>query len=299
MIEDSYITSPCRLQVGCQFFLSQLTWPKVFSRHVVNKLNHQSPFRMCMFSRPVISVSATNIFARAGEGDLQYLVYSMTIKAKEALAMVLPLPAKNGTDEKSLNFIDLKRYPDFFADLGKGFPALPAWEGAAHPNPSSATLSAMKLEVVQVGEFEASFVPTVKDFPRLDERFRLPADTWKKLREYQSYGFAVFKLKPGAATIHPMAFSFPRRNPKQLFFPTVHIHDGKVHAKAHFDHALYCQPSEQASLPIYNWAESYTHPARFMQVDKAKGLIVPDQHCYRQKMRGLLANRDTFLSTTA
>jgi hypothetical protein len=40
------------------------------------------------------------------------------------------------------------------------------------------TWSASKLEVIQVGDFEASFVPTVKDFSRLDERFRLPSAVW-------------------------------------------------------------------------------------------------------------------------
>jgi hypothetical protein len=60
----------------------------------------------------------------------------------------------------------------------------------------------------------------VKDFSRLDERFRLPVDTWNQLPAHHDYGFAVFKLKPGVATVHPMAFSFPRRDQKTLFFHT-------------------------------------------------------------------------------
>ncbi len=32
-----------------------------------------------------------------------------------------------------------------------------------------------------------------------------------------------------------------------------------------------------------------------MQVDKTKGIVLPDQHCYKREMHGLLANRDTFL----
>lgn len=254
---------------------------------------------MCCFSRPVTSVSATNIFARQAEGDLQYLVYSMTIKAKEALAMVLPLPVKEASGEKAVKFIDLKDYAEFFSDLLKGFPPPPAPASATRGKYSVTPLSGRPLEVVQVGDFEASFVPTVNDFDRLDERFRLPTDTWKKLPDYQSYGFAVFKLKPGAATIHPMAFSFPRRDASKLFFPTVHIHDGKVHPKAQFDHALYCQPSATVALDTVNWEESYTHPVNFMNMDKARGLIAPNLHCYRQQMRGMLANRDTFLNTVA
>jgi len=193
---------------------------------------------MCCFSRPVQSVSATHIFARAGADGRQFLVYSMTLRTKEELAMVLPLPVKPGSGEKAVSFIDLKDYPDFFADLRKGFP-----EPLAQPTPGKTrSLGATpdeKLEVVTVGNFEASFVPTIADFARLDERFRLPPGTWEKLPAYRDHGFAVFKLKSGEAKIHPMAFSFPRANPAELFFPTVHIHDGKVHERAKFDHVLY------------------------------------------------------------
>jgi hypothetical protein len=55
---------------------------------------------MCCFSRPVISVSATNIFARAAEDGRQFLVYSMTLNAKDDLAMVLPLPVKIGETKR-------------------------------------------------------------------------------------------------------------------------------------------------------------------------------------------------------
>src|SRR5207248_7445223 len=111
------------------------------------------------------------------------------------------------------------------------------WQGRALPH--SASKSDGLLNVVDVGSFEASFVPTIPDFERLDERFRLPTGTWDQLPQYKQYGFTVFKLKPGAKVIHPMAFEFPRAAPARLFFPTVHIHDGKVHDTATFDHALY------------------------------------------------------------
>ena len=52
---------------------------------------------MCCFSRPVDSVSATNIFARSGAGGRQLIAYSMTLRAGEDLAMILPLPIKPGS----------------------------------------------------------------------------------------------------------------------------------------------------------------------------------------------------------
>lgn len=253
---------------------------------------------MCCFSRPVISVSATNIFARAAENGRQFLVYSMTLNATDDLAMVLPLPVKSGTDEKDVSFIDLSGYADFFADLRSGFP-VPITKSLGTRGVQVTPLSGHPLTVVSVGNFDASFVPTVKDFSRLDERFRLPDDTWKKLPDYRDFGFAVFKLKPGAATVHPMAFSFPRRDTKTLFFPTVHIHDGRVHPKAGFDHALYCQASEHQPLVLREWRESDRLANAFMKVDKAKGLIAASQHCYQKQMHGTLPNRDTLVSIAA
>ena len=252
---------------------------------------------MCCFSQPVVSVSATNIFARPADEGSQFIVYSMTLKARSDLAMVLPLPVKNGTDENGLTFIDLSDYPGFFADLRKGFPA-PAVTAGTKGRAYEAT-AAPALAVIQVGSFEASFVPTSKDFSRLDERFRISDAAWKKLPTYSDYGFAVFKLKSGESKVHPMAFSFPRRNTKSLFFPTVHIHDGEVHSRAKFDHTLYCQPGELERPTIHEWQESYANASRFMTVDKSKGLILGDQHCYQKQLRGMLPNRDTLVSTFA
>lgn len=251
---------------------------------------------MCCFSKPVISVSATNIFARPADSGRQYVVYSMTLNAKDDLAMILPLPVKLASGENAVNFVDLSGYPEFFADLRRGFPEIVAYSLGADYARSVPASASKKLEVVRVGSFEASFVPSVNDFTRLDERFRLPTNTWAQLPGYSDHGFAVFKLKSGNAKVHPMAFSFPRRDAKTLFFPTVHIHDGKVHPKADFDHALYCQPGERERPEIHDWEESDADARRFMQVDKTKGMILADQHCYRKELRGTLPNRDTSIS---
>ena len=148
---------------------------------------------MCMFTGPVTSVSSTKIFARAGKGDDQFLVYQMSFEADQSVAMVLPLPVKSGSGEKAVKFINLKDYPDFFVDVESGFPLPPI---TSHGDRSeNIALSAGVLEVVQVGNFEASFVPTMKDFSRLDARFRLPDNAWKVLPGYKDFGFAVFKLE--------------------------------------------------------------------------------------------------------
>jgi hypothetical protein len=248
---------------------------------------------MCCFSRPVQKVADTNIFARSSRDGRQFLVYSMTLSAKEDLAMILPIPVPENAPEDAVRFINLEKYPNFFDDMRAGFPEpLPP---AAALGGRGRTLKAEPLPVVDVGSFEASFVPTVADFKRLDERFRLPADVWDKLPAYKHYGFAVFKLKKGAKKIHPMAFEFPRAVPETLFFPTVHIHDGKVHPKANFDHALYCQLGEQERPQMLHWRESPQPARNFIKTDLAKGIITPDAHCYQRKLRGSLRNTDTLV----
>lgn len=247
---------------------------------------------MCCFSRPVDYVAGTNIFARPAKGAGQYLVYSMSLKAGDELAMILPIPTPKGSKEDAVEFINLEKYPDFFEDMRSGFPVPPT----RGPAPGSLGLKddSHKLKVVDVGAFVASFVPAVKDFGRLDEQFRLPDGTWDKLPQYRDYGFAVFKLKKGEQKVHPMAFQFPRADKSKLFFPTVHIHDGKVHDRAKFDHALFCQGVDAAGL---RWEESPRLAETFMtKLDQAKGVLDPKGHVYRKKMVGTFKNEDVWVA---
>lgn len=208
--------------------------------------------------------------------------------------MVLPIPVRAGVPENDVQFVNLKEYADFFKDLQKGFPVPVA--SKSRSKSAVTTAPAAALEVYDVGDFEASFVPTVKDFARLDKRFQLPEGTWEKLPQYKNYGFAVFKLKAGAKTVHPMAFSFSRADASKLFFPTVHIHDGEVHKKAEFDHVLYVQPRTNQSLELRGWEESESPAGNFVDQKKAKGLVAANEHCYRKAMHGMLANADTWVA---
>ena len=200
---------------------------------------------MCLFSQTVALVSDTHIFARV-ERDRQFLAYEMKVSTPKETAMILPLPVREGSGEDALRFIDLSAYPEFFDDLDTLF---------YHPQAAIASLeagdflAAPLLEVHRVGEFEASYVPSLDDFSRLDPRFNLPPKTWAALPRVSDFGFAVFQLRAGGARpIHPMAFSFPTRWADTAFFPTVHVHDGEAHEQAHFDHKLYLQLNEEAVL---------------------------------------------------
>lgn len=250
---------------------------------------------MCCFSRPVDVVADTNIFAREAKGGGQYLVYSMKFKAGEDLAMILPIPTPKGSAEDAVKFISLEKYAGLFDDLRKGFPVPVPPRLKDDSNPPKAGKLDKPLVVVEVGDFIASFVPAIKDFARLDEKFRLPDGVWDKLPQYKDFGFAVFKLKKpekGESKVHPMAFAFPRADKRVLFFPTVHIHDGKVTAKAGFDHSLFCQVSGDAPL---QWEESPGLAESFVKVKAAVGIVDGNAHVYRRLMKGSFDNKDVLV----
>ena len=246
---------------------------------------------MCCFSGKVDVVLNTNIFARAAKGGGQYLVYSMQFKSADDLAMILPIPTPKDSPEDAVKFINLEKYADFFVDLGKGF--LESGDPTRKGKDDKPTKS---LVVIEVGSFVASFVPAVKDFAKLDQQFRLPESVWEKLPQYKDFGFAVFKLKKpqkGEEKVHPMAFEFPRLDKEILFFPTVHIHDGSVPAKAGFDHSLFCQVAGDAPQ---NWEESSALAETFVKVKETQGIVDPNTHVYRKLMKGTFENKDVGVS---
>jgi hypothetical protein len=248
---------------------------------------------MCCFSRPVSHVGSTRIFARFLDGVNQCIVYEMTVSVSEELAMILPIPVVQPAEEDAVKFTDFSSYPGFFGDLAKAYP-IPvesAYQGDSRNGPFAGT--GKPLEVQKVGSFNASFVPTIKDFSRLDAQFRLDDAVWKSLPQYKDFGFAVFKLRKGSQYLHPMAFRFPSRTPGKIFFPTVHIHDGKVHEMEDFDHRLYAQAWKTAVIKGPQWEESEKNAGQFVNQMKSKDFIWGGGHLYKRDIVGQAKNEDT------
>lgn len=260
---------------------------------------------MCCFSRPVKFVGKTRIFARDAGGGDQLLVYAMDVELDAELAMVLPIPVPKGSPDGAVRFVSLEGYPRFFDDLESAFPEdyLTAPQAKGGPF-RSASMPKPKLEVFDVGLFEASFVPHRADFERLDERFRLPERVWDDLPMYADHGFAVFRLKPkkrgffrfgsNKQSVHPMAFRFPRRDPRELFFPTLHVHDGVVEGSARFDHTLFCQ-AEGVLEALLPWTESIGPLGSKVSAERAHGLIDAARPGRRTGLHGSMPNTDVVL----
>ena len=133
---------------------------------------------------------------------------------------------------------------------------------------------------------------------------------WQALPDYDDWGFAVFKLRPMSrrTNVHPMALDFPRRNPDELFFPTVHVHNGRFEPRATFDHLPFCQDVDRMRLdrwnrssqfefpdhPLYRWI---TSPWELGEViaDRARGIVRADLRCHTFHIRGSYPNVDVVI----
>jgi hypothetical protein len=194
---------------------------------------------MCCFSGTVEDVAATRIFARMAGATRQLIAYEMELRATEPIAMILAVPTPPASPADSVRFIALDGYPRLFEDLYRA-----TMYGSLGPGHEPA------LAVQVVGDYVASFVPTLADFARLDPRFRIPPNTVELVPGYHDFGFVVFQLRATRhrSRVHPMAFDFPTRDPRRLFFPLLHVHDGALHAEATFDHILFAQGIGRARL---------------------------------------------------
>lgn len=280
-------------------------------------------------ARTPLSVEDTMIFARRVGADSQILAYQMALRAGDAVAMVLPLPVGSRDEERALEFLSMEKCADFFARIKR---ALPVWEDGYDDEPAGFMLGGDAparpcLEVKMVGAFEASFVPSIADFDRLDPRFRMAPELWSTLGDYGDWGFAVFQLRDvarhSAAPVHPMALRFVTRRPESLFFPTVHIHDGRVHANARFDHHLSFQ-AEVSGFAVERWfvdgLETANHAAAPQErkghiqwnrgsaipsmlyrsgPGEAAAVLDPELPVHAFGMKDLLPNRDTWLHLDA
>jgi hypothetical protein len=193
---------------------------------------------MCMMVAPA-NVQMTSIFATR-HGGKQVLVYEAAVMTAVSNAMVLPIPIQSPST--NVDLLDLSDYSEFFSSLYVHFvdtrPPPPIGYGAPPSSPPP-----QRLEVFTVGSFEASIVPSLDDFQRLDARFRLPAGLHAVLAaRYLDWAFVVYHLAPGNLRLHPFGVAFESRYTEHLFFPTVHFHDGAdAPTDANFAHAFFAQ----------------------------------------------------------
>jgi hypothetical protein len=246
--------------------------------------------------KPQLHVSVTQLFARLADG-VQWLAYSMLLATPSDVAMVLPLPVARDAED-ALELIDLSACPEFFEQLGELFPEHET-DMESREIGLAGSLQLQTLVVHDVGSFEASYVPRLRDMDRLDKRFRVPEEIWQSRKDYADFGFAVFKLKKGKKRIHPMAMRFGTAEPSTLFFPTLHVHDGQLHPKAMFDHTLYYEIAPKQSATAHGpdgraigVGEATIPIEHKVSIPLTHGVAVPGGRVFRFELAGELPNAD-------
>ena len=241
-----------------------------------------------MFTGPVKRVEATRIFARKTEVTRQLLVYEMKVAAPTSVAMVLPIPITPGSGEGAVRFISLEDAADFFDVLDWMF-LPPARPGASRGGPD---LQTERLAVHEVGAFNASFVPRLADFERLDPQFRMPRGTLDAVPDYADYGFVVFQLAPtrSLSQVHPMAFEFATRESTRVFFPTMHCHNRTIPEDANFAHMLYGQDIDELDA----WQPAKRAPSPQFWPPVMAEWVHPSAPFTRRRIFGRRANTDTW-----
>jgi hypothetical protein len=250
---------------------------------------------MCIFLGEIERVFCTNIYSRLfynfdGGPPLQSLIYSMGYKARSDVAMVLPIPC-----ESKPQFVNLEDYKELFDDLTASF--VPKQAASASISLGLAEDELGILAVEQVGAYDASYVPSARDLNRLDPRLDLPEKAKESLSSIYngSFGYVVFNLRAGETkSAHPMAFIFASRLKDYVFFPTTHIHDGKFHRNADFDHSLFMQLPKSLRVSAERpgiWKPSLRNIEKDVRIDDAEGLLQPGI-AYHAKIQGHFKNQD-------
>eukprot|EP01128_Nolandella_sp_AFSM9_P009118 TRINITY_DN5756_c0_g1_i1.p1 TRINITY_DN5756_c0_g1~~TRINITY_DN5756_c0_g1_i1.p1 ORF type:complete len:285 (-),score=44.64 TRINITY_DN5756_c0_g1_i1:87-941(-) len=226
---------------------------------------------MCIFNTKVGVVRSTKILVAATAKGRQVTVYENAVSVvggntrkpgqygkKAALeeqvreernnnAMILPCPLTEGSDIIPLN---LSRDSFSFANLDKGFPEKPQLRSNARGSTNSFSFE-KKLEVVQIGAYSVSIAKSLVDLSRIDTGvFKVNESILPALRERYSvrFGFVICAFNPAnKIEPHPIGYVHDPPESKNLFVPTLHIHDGKVHQKENFDQNIYSVNTDEQS----------------------------------------------------
>lgn len=197
---------------------------------------------MCIFSRPVDAVTATNILVFRRSTGRQITVYSNRVALSRGTptAMILPVPVRapvgaGGDVTRSITVFGMPpSCTSFFATLAATFPAdrdrLPTFgmDGLGGVSRSA------PLPVLRAGAYRYSIVPSPADFTRLaSDVFKLDAasDLYSLLATNYGVGHAFLVcIIDASAEFVPIAYEHDMPSASHLFVPTMHYHGPGGHA---------------------------------------------------------------------
>lgn len=246
---------------------------------------------MCIFTFPT-EVSNTRIYARESPragGRHQFLVYQMVAQASQDLAMILPLPVPTGTRESEVHFLAMDHWPQLFEHFNQLFPSLSMSLKFSLFAPFMKRAEGAYLRRVEVGDYEASFVPTLAHFDQLDPWYCLPPETWNQLPRYADYGFAVLQTQ----TRHPLRPSHGLRISTPRYGPTLLSHRAHPRRPGAFRSRL------QTDLRPPGWKTGFWHPYDHPSIcalePHERPFLDLMRSLHRTRLTGVLPNEDTWL----
>lgn len=186
---------------------------------------------MCIITSTVDSVSTTRIYISADHANRRQLtIYSNVVASPEENVMVLPVP-----NPDSVELLDFSHYPDFFTDLKACF--IERTQRSYTNNTFLVSKSTNSLPVFRIGSYDASIVPSIADFPRLQIPMDRTLIPFLKSKYNAEFGFIICRLAPGKKEYHPFAYTHDQHSSYRLFIPTMHYHPGDYNAD--WDHLIY------------------------------------------------------------
>jgi hypothetical protein len=235
---------------------------------------------MCIFSGEA-KVEGTNIFISPcyyKKEPFLLNVYANEVNTDEENVMILPfvLSKTEESDDKDSEQTQVhifKGDSKIFKHLREGFEGIPKG------------LSSMK-GIKRIGAYQVQEIYSLKDASNVFEIKENVMDSLEKLYG-GGYGFILAKFSPDGDNNkkHPIIYLTPFTS-ASLFVPTVHIHDGELKKKEHFDHDIYL-------VGIKNSENQETEiPSEITAYFKNLDISLPDKNVVRIKLNGLYPNKD-------
>lgn len=214
---------------------------------------------MCIILTHVESVSNTQIYVSSSKKRTRQLtVYSNQVETHVKNAMILPVP--NPLSVKLLNF---SHYTNIFEDCRECF----HYDDGSMKNGrlyrSSLSASAEHrppLPVYTVGSYQASIVPSIDDFDRVNTQIlRVNPEVFKLLKDTYdpSFGFLICQLREGSHHYHPFAYTHLIHKSKLLFVPTLHYHLGEKNVTSDWDHTIYSPMTDLYTTGNYTFKDTH------------------------------------------
>ena len=182
---------------------------------------------MCVISGPIVSVSATKIFAiPSKDGKRQLVAYANSVDSPADNLMILPIPG----GVESVRFENVPK--ELFQQCKTSF-ALPRGGREFGYLAANCDSAGPDLVIHSHGSYEVVMVPSIADCARIPAHFARPTQevlsflqaTYVVPSEMKRsrVGFLFCRLRPGAVDYEPFAYSHAIEG-GSLFIPTMHFH---------------------------------------------------------------------------